>query len=142
ALGIAALCAQIGFSIEVGALIAGMSLAGLPFSLGMATQLRPMRDFFIVIFLINLGYSLAPDQLHGVLPAVVVFSLLVLVVKPIVMIMTLGVQGYTKRASFKAAMAMSQVSEFSLVFVVAAAHHHYVSDSVLAAISLTALVTF
>lgn len=142
ALGIAVLCAQIGFSIEVGALLAGMSLAGLPFSIGMVSQLRPMRDFFVIIFMINLGYSLAPEKVSGILPAVLAFSLLVLIVKPLIILAALGVQGYTKRASFKTAATMSQVSEFSLVFIVAAAHAHYVGSSALAAISLTALATF
>lgn len=141
ALGIAVMCARIGFSIEVGALLAGMSLAGLPFSLGMATQLRPLRDFFIILFMIHLGYSLTTEQTEGVLPAVFVFSLLVLFIKPLVTLAILGAQGYTKRASFKAAVSMSQVSEFSLVFV-AAAHQHYVGNAVLTAISLTALITF
>ena len=50
--------------------------------------------------------------------------------------------GYTKRASFKAAIAMSQISEFSLVFVVAALHGNFVGKPVQAAISLTALITF
>lgn len=142
ALGMAIFCAQIGFSIEVGALLAGMSLAGLPFSMGMATQLRPMRNFFVIIFMISLGYSLAPAQISGLFPAVLVFSFLVLVVKPLIILSTLGAQGYTKRASFKVAAVMSQVSEFSLVFVVAAAHARYVSNSALVAISLTALVAF
>ncbi len=142
ALGVAALFAHIGFSIEVGALLAGMSLASLPFSHEVAARLRPMRDFFIVIFLITLGYSMAPQHLQAVLVPAVLFSILVLIGKPIVILTVLGMQGYTKRASFKAALAMSQISEFSLVFIVAAAQHHYVSETAQAAIGLTALLTF
>lgn len=142
ALGISVLFAKIGFSFEVGALLAGMSMAGLSLSHEVASRLRPMRDFFIVVFLITLGHSLAPTQITEALPAALAFSLLVIMLKPFVILATLGIQGYTKRASFKAAVALGQISEFSLVFVVAAAHHQYVSEQVQAVIGLTALITF
>ncbi len=142
ALGIATLFAKIGFSIEVGALFAGISLAGLPVSHEITTRLKPLRDFFIIIFFITLGHTLAPHQLRGTIVAAVIFSLLVFIVKPLITLITLGILGYTKRASFKAAIAMSQISEFSLVFVVAALHGNFVGKPVQAVISLTALITF
>lgn len=142
ALGISVLFARIGFSFEVGALLAGMSMAGLSFSHEVASRLRPMRDFFIVVFLITLGYSLVASEIRDILPAALAFSALVFIVKPLVVLTVLGLQGYTKRASFKAAVALSQISEFSLVFVVAAAHHNYASQKVQAVIGLTALITF
>ncbi len=142
ALGVSLLFAKIGFSFEVGALLAGMSLAGLSFSHEVASRLRPMRDFFIVVFLITLGHSLAPADIRNTLWAALGFSLLVIILKPLVVLVILGLQGYTKRASFKTAIALSQISEFSLVFVVAAAHHNYVRPHVQAVIGLTALITF
>lgn len=142
ALGIAVLFSRIGFSFEVGALLAGMSMAGLSFSHEVASRLRPMRDFFIIVFLITLGFSLAPEQIRSALPGALIFSTLVFTLKPLIILATLGVQGYTKRASFKAALAMSQISEFSLVFVVAAVHHNYARPEVQAVIGLTALITF
>ena len=142
ALGIATLFARLGFSVEVGALLAGMSLASLPFSHEVASRLRPMRDFFIIVFLITLGHTLVPEHIRSALGPALLFSLLVFILKPLVILATLGMQGYTKRASFKTALAMSQISEFSLVFIVAAAHHQYVSQSAQAALGLTALLTF
>lgn len=142
ALGIATLFAKIGFSLEVGALLAGMSLASLPFSHEVAGRLRPMRDFFIVIFLITLGHTLVPGQMQQAIVPALIFSALVFFLKPLTVLIILGLQGYTKRASFKAAISLSQISEFSLVFIVAAAHHAYVSESAQAAIGLTALITF
>jgi len=142
ALGVATLCAKIGFSIEVGALLAGMSMAGLPVSHEIASRLRPMRDFFIIIFLITIGYTIVPNLVEDVWFAAVLFSLLVFIVKPLVVLISLGAQGYTKRSSFKTAMTMSQISEFSLVFVYAAVQHSYASESVQAVIGITALITF
>lgn len=142
ALGVATLFAYLGFSIEVGALLAGMSLASLPLSHEVAARLRPMRDFFIVVFLITLGLNIMTDQFRSVLVPTLIFTIIVFIIKPLVVLTVLGLQGYTKRASFKAAIAMGQVSEFSLVFIVAATQHMYVSNTAQAAIGFTALVTF
>lgn len=142
ALCVAVLFANIGFSIEVGALFAGISMAGLSMSHEISARLRPLRDFFIIIFLITIGHTLVPNQLKGIVVASIAFSIFVFIIKPLVTLITLGAMGYTKRASFKVAMAMSQISEFSLVFVMAAAAANFASPSVQAVIGLTALITF
>ena len=142
ALGVSAICAKIGFSIEVGALFAGMSMASLPISHEVSSRLRPLRDFFVVIFLITVGHSLALENIRAIWLPAILFSLLVFTVKPLVILVTLGIQGYTKRASFKTAIVMSQISEFSLIFIVAAVQHKVASDSAQAAIGLAALITF
>ncbi|MDB5186161.1 MAG: rane protein of unknown function, partial [Candidatus Saccharibacteria bacterium] len=71
-----------------------------------------------------------------------VFSGIVMLFKPLIVMMSLGLLGYTKRSSFKTAVSLSQVSEFSLVFVVAAVASGRVSEKVQAVISLVALITF
>lgn len=142
ALGIATLFTRIGFSVEVGALFAGVSMAGLPTSHEMSSRLRPLRDFFIIIFLVTLGHTLVPAQLKGLLVPALVFSGIAFLVKPLVVLITLGILGYTKRASFKTAIALGQISEFSLVFVVAAVHGNFARPEVQAVIGLTALITF
>ena len=141
-LGFALLFAKAGYSIEIGSLLAGVSLASLPFSSEMASRLKPLRDFFIVIFFITLGQSIVPGKLGSVIVPAIILSLIVMIVKPLVVMMSLGGLGYTKRASFKSAIAMSQVSEFSLVFAAAAYASHLVSSKVTATLTLTALITF
>lgn len=83
-----------------------------------------------------------PDHIMNALLPAILFSLLVFIFKPLIILAALGIQGYTKRASFKSAIAMSQISEFSLVFIVAATQHQFVSETARAAISITALLTF
>jgi len=119
-LGLAALFESVGFSIEIGALFAGVSLASLPYSSEMASRLKPLRDFFIVIFFITLGQSMTPSLLTGVVTTALILAAIALVFKPIVIMATMGLIGYTKRASFKSAISMSQISEFSLVLMFAA----------------------
>ena len=142
ALGISALSARLGYSMEVGALFAGLSLANVDISHSISTRLRPMRDFFVVVFFIYVGATLTPEAVRDIWPAVIAFLGIVVILKPLTILGLMGLQGYTKRASFKTAMAMSQVSEFSLVFVAAALSHHYIGGAAYAALSLTALLSF
>jgi Kef-type K+ transport system membrane component KefB len=141
-LGLATLFKEIGFSIEIGALFAGVSLATLPYSSEMASRLKPLRDFFLVIFFISLGQSLAPSKLLDVIWNALIFVLIVVIIKPLVVMISMGLLGYTKRTSLKSAISMSQVSEFSLVFLSAALAINAVSERALTSITLTALITF
>ncbi len=142
ALGIAALFESAGFSIEIGALFAGVSLASLPYSSEMASRLKPLRDFFLVIFFITLGQSMVPGQMLGVLDTAIILSLVVLVIKPLIVIISMGLLGYTKRASFKSGIALSQISEFSLVFVAAAVSAKLASPEAATTFTVVALLTF
>lgn len=142
ALGIASLFETVGFSIEIGALFAGISLASLPYSNEMASRLKPLRDFFLVIFFITLGQSMAPGKMMDSLSLALIFSFIVLIIKPLVVMVTMGLLGYTKRASFKTAVSLSQVSEFSLVFVTAAVLTGLVREQAATTITLVALITF
>lgn len=141
-LGFAVLFEKVGFSIETGALFAGVSMAALPFSHEVGARLKPLRDFFIVIFFVSLGHSIVPGQLVGVLGPAIILSLIVLVVKPFVVLASMGAAGYTKRASFKTAAALSQVSEFSLVFLFSAVGYGLASEKAKSTVTLVALITF
>jgi Kef-type K+ transport system membrane component KefB len=141
-LGFALLFTKAGFSLEIGALLAGVSLAGLGYSGEMASRLKPLRDLFLVLFFITLGQNLSPDKLTQVIVPAVLLSLVVIILKPLTVLISLGALGYTKRASFKTAISMSQVSEFSLVFLAAAYTSGLISDKASATLSLTALITF
>lgn len=141
-LGFAALFEHVGFSIEIGALFAGVSLATLPYSSEMASRLKPLRDFFIVIFFITLGQAMTPGKLVDVLPMAVALSAVVILFKPFTVLLSMGSLGYTKRASFKAAVSMSQVSEFSLVFLAAALASGFVTERASTTLTLVALITF
>lgn len=141
-LGFATLFQKVGLSIEIGALFAGVSLASLPYAREMASRLKPLRDFFIVIFFITLGHSLVPNKISSVILPALVFILIVVIMKPLSVLISMGSLGYTKRASFKTAISMSQISEFSLVFMFAANSAGLAGEKARAAITLVALVTF
>lgn len=141
AFGVASLFYWSGFSIEVGALFAGVALAHLPYVQAISSKLKPLRDFFIVLFFISIGEKLGLDNLsHAIVPALV-FSAIILITKPLLTLSSLGVLGYTKQTSFKAAVHLSQISEFSIVLVVLAVNNGVASHDLIAITTLTALIT-
>lgn len=139
--GIASLFQFVGFSIEVGALFAGVSLAALPYSQEMASRLKPLRDFFIVLFFISLGAELNIENLTSGLILAIVLSVVVMVLKPLVVMMSLNAFGYTKRTSFKSAINLSQISEFSIILIALARENGMVSNDLTAVVTIVAITT-
>lgn len=131
----------VGFSYEVGALFAGVSLAGLPYATEMASKLKPLRDFFIVIFFVTLGEAFTFDTIAQSLFPAIILSLVVMIGKPFVLLAALGLQRYTKLTSFKAAIHLSQISEFSIILVMFAATSGLIQQESVAIITLVALIT-
>ncbi|HSW65780.1 MAG TPA: cation:proton antiporter [Bacillota bacterium] len=139
--GIAVLVHKVGFSIEIGALAAGVMLAPLPYCAEIASRLRPLRDFFIVLFFVVLGEGLTLGGVGSALWPAIALSLIVILIKPIVAMSALGLLGYTKRTSFKSAVNLSQISEFSIILTVLAFGAGIVSERVSTIITLVALFT-
>lgn len=139
--GVATLADLAGFSHEVGALFAGVSLASLPYATEMAARLKPLRDFFIVLFFVVLGETLGFEALNQSLVPAMILSLIVIIGKPLVVMTSLGLLNYTKLTSFKAAINLSQISEFSIILVVYAASVGLVNEQLIAIITLVALIT-
>lgn len=139
--GVATLISLVGFSIEIGALFAGVALAQLPYAGQIGARLKPLRDFFVILFFISLGEHL---QLHNLMAAALpaaILSVLVLILKPLVVMISLGLLGYTRRTSFKTGINLSQISEFSIILIVLAASTGMVGETVAAIITLVALLT-
>lgn len=139
--GVASIVNLIGFSIEVGALFAGVALAQLPYVHEIGARLKPLRDFFVILFFISLGEHLQLTSLGSVIAPAIVLSLVVMLLKPIVVMLTLGLFGYTRRTSFKTGINLSQVSEFSIILIVLASSSGLISEKIVAIITLVALIT-
>jgi Kef-type K+ transport system membrane component KefB len=139
--GVASLFALIGFSMEVGALFAGVSMASLPYATEMSSRLKPLRDFFVILFFITLGSTFSfGGILENLLPALVLSAIVVLG-KPLFVMAALGFLGYTKLTSFKAGIHLSQISEFSIILVVFATSIGLVNPHASTLITLVALIT-
>lgn len=140
-LGIATLFYETGFSLEVGALIAGVSLASLPYAQEIGSRLRPLRDFFIVVFFISLGSRLNIGDVADVWGYALGLSAFVLVGNPIIVMIIMGLMGYTKKNSFKAGLTVAQISEFSLIFVLLGFRNGQVEERVVSLVTVVGLIT-
>jgi len=139
--GIATLFEHFGFSIEVGALFAGVALASLPYAQEISSRLRPLRDFFVVVFFITLGTQLKFGHIGSVWPVILVFCLIVIIAKPLITMLMMGLLSYTKNTSFKASSALAQISEFSLVLVIMARQQGLIREDLVNIITIVALIS-
>ncbi len=140
-LGSAALFAKIGLSMEVGALAAGVLLATRPYAQEVAARLRPLRDFFVIVFFIALGTELTITNFGHLLWPLIAGVVLVVAIKPFIIMVCLGFLGYTKRTSFKTSLALSQVSEFSIIFLILANQKGLIGHEIVVLLTFIALIS-
>ncbi|MFH1193299.1 MAG: cation:proton antiporter [Candidatus Jorgensenbacteria bacterium] len=114
---VAAVVAKLGFSIEIAGLLAGLALANSAERLQIANRVRALRDFFLIMFFVLLGASVALSDFSGMAVSILPLSLLVLIGNPLVVLVIMGVMGYRRRTSFLTGVAIAQVSEFSFVLM-------------------------
>lgn len=140
-IGIAALFAAIGFSLEGGALIAGVALSTIPSRHEMSARLAPLRDFFIVAFFILLGARMVVSDFSQIIGPAIILSLFVLIGNPLLQLIIMGYMGYRRKTSFQTGMMAAQISEFSLILVALGVSIGQVAPHVLSMITLVGLVT-
>lgn len=139
--GVATLFYEFGFSLEVGALLAGIALANFAYAQEVASRLKPLRDFFLIVFFIALGSRLNLGNFSEYIVPALSFSALVLVGNPIIVMSIMGLLGYTRKTSFKAGLAVAQISEFSLIFLLLGQKGGRIDDSIVAVVTLVAIIT-
>lgn len=125
----------IGFPIEVGGLLAGISLASSSHQFQIVSKIKYLRDFFILIFFVILGSSLVFSSYANILLPLLAVTAFVLIVKPLVVIAIMGMMGYRKKTSFFAGITIAQVSEFSLVLASIGMKVGHLSNEVVAIIT-------
>ncbi len=115
--GFSILFHYIGFSIAIGAFVAGVTLANLQYNIGIIGKVKSLRDFFAVIFFVSLGMGLLLDSFMALLKPLLIFIILVIFLKPLVTMFLCSFFGYKKRTAFLTSISLAQVSEFSLIIV-------------------------
>ncbi|MDX5346093.1 MAG: cation:proton antiporter, partial [Hymenobacteraceae bacterium] len=130
-----------GFSKEVGAFMAGVSLASTSFREIISGRLVSLRDFLLFFFFIHLGSELELSLLGEQLKEAVIFSLFVLIGNPIIVMIIMGVMGYRSRTGFLAGLTVAQISEFSLIFAALGVSLGHLSEIDMGLITLVGLIT-
>ncbi len=131
----------LGFSKEIGAFLAGVSIASLPYTYEVLGKLKYLRDFFIVLFFVVLGSNLVFAASDIIFAPAIILSLFVLVGNPIIVFILMAKLGYKGRTSFLSSLTVAQISEFSLILIFLGAKVGHVSSEVVSIITLVAVTT-
>lgn len=141
-LGIAELGYALGFSHETGAFIAGITVATSPIALFIAESLKPLRDFFLVLFFFALGAGLNITELDNIwLPAILLGGIM-LVLKPVVFRFALRKVSETNKLGWETGFRLGQMSEFSLLIVFVALQSALIDSATVYFVQLATVVTF
>jgi len=141
AVTLSAIAHHLGFSREVGAFLAGVSIASTPYREVIGSRLVSLRDFLLLFFFIELGSHLDLGSMSGqVLPSLVL-SVFVLVGNPLIVMIIMGSMGYRKRTGFLAGLTVAQISEFSLILGALGVSLGHLDASVMGVITLVGLTT-
>lgn len=141
-LGLSVLAEQIGLSEDVGAFIAGVVLAASPISLFIAESLKPLRDFFLVMFFFSVGASFNFGYLHQVMWPALILAVLLLVLKPLVFRILLKRTGEKTKVASEVGVRLGQASEFSLLVASLAIGAKVIGDLAFNLIQATTILTF
>ncbi|MDE0365911.1 MAG: cation:proton antiporter [Gammaproteobacteria bacterium] len=114
-LGFASLAEAAGLSLAIGAFIAGVALATSPIALYIAESLRPLRDFFLVLFFFTVGAALDVRLLIEVALPTGLLAALLMLIKPGVFSALLRWQGESPATGWEVGYRLGQASEFSLL---------------------------
>ena len=141
ALSLATLFDALGFSLEIGALIAGMSLASSKYTFELGGKIKPLRDFFVVLFFVFFGSQLTGPLSAELLRNAALFSVFIVLGKPLIVMSILRFFGYRKRTNFLAGSSLAQISEFSLVLVLLGFTLGHVSQDIMNLVIVIAVMT-
>ncbi|MBI5880842.1 cation:proton antiporter, partial [archaeon] len=131
----------IGLSITIGAFVAGVLLANLPYNIEIVGRMRSLRDFFSILFFTSLGLQLVFTGISALLIPLLVLLLLTLLFKPLIIHFILCLLGQHTRTSFLSASSLGQISEFSLILVMQGMAYGVVQQNMLTMTVMLALIT-
>jgi Kef-type K+ transport system membrane component KefB len=140
-LALASLFNYLRFSIEIGALLAGVTLSMSPYRHEIILKMRPLRDFFIILFFIFLGLQIIPTHIWQYSLPILVFSAFILIGNPLIVMILMGMLGFTKRNSFLTGTNIAQISEFSFILIALGVAVGHLPVEILSFITVVGLVT-
>jgi len=130
-----------GLSVEIGALLAGFVLSLSPYKFELESKMRPLRDFFIVLFFIILGSQMIFLTVFENIWVIIIFSLFILIGNPLIVMVLMGILGYSKKNSFRAGLTVAQISEFSLILIALGIKVGHLGDDILSIVTAVGLIT-
>jgi len=131
-----------GLPDEIGAFVAGVALATNPISLYIAENLKPLRDFFLVIFFFTVGAGFDFTYLHTVIVPASLLAGAMLLCKPLIFSRLLRHSGESKKESWEIGVRLGQTSEFSLLIISLASAESLVQPTTTYIVEAATILTF
>ncbi len=141
-LGLAELAELLNLSAEIGAFIAGITIATSPIAQYIALSLKPLRDFFLVLFFFSLGAQLNIELLPSIIIGAAVYAVVMLGVKPVTFYFLLRQQSEKKHLAWDLGFRLGQISEFSLLIAFVASTNGLIGQAASVFIQSAAIITF
>jgi len=139
---LATLFEYLNFSLEIGALLAGITLAASPYRYEISSKLKPLRDFFVIMFFILLGSQITFSNFSQYVTPIILMSVFILIGNPLIVIILMNILGYTMRTSFFAGLTVAQISEISLILIALGVKVGHLTPDVLSFVTIIGIITF
>ena len=137
----AGLAYYLGFSIAIGAFLAGVSLASFPYNIEIVGRIKSLKDFFSVLFFASLGVQLVFTGISSKIPFIIGLILITLILKPTIVFIILKIFGHQNRTAFLSGLSLAQISEFSLVIAALGITFGAISTSTFSITIIVAIIT-
>ncbi len=141
-LGVAEAAEWLGLSYEIGAFIAGVTIATSPIALFIVNSLKPLRDFFLIIFFVALGANFDLSILHQIWLPALGLALIAVLIKPLLYRGMLLFSKESSGRSTEVAIRLGQMSEFSLLLAVLAMEMKLIQQQVGFLVQFATLISF
>ena len=132
---------SIGLSVTIGAFFAGVLLANLPYNIEIVGKIRPLRDFFSIMFFTSLGLQFTFVNFFPFALPLFVLLICAVVVKMLIIFFTLVGMKHQPRTAFITAASLAQISEFSLIIVMHGVNAGAIPQGILTMTIMLAVIT-
>jgi len=130
-----------GFSVAIGAFIAGIGVATFPYNIEIVSRVRSLRDFFATIFFASLGLELWVSEVSSLTHALFFFLPLIIIIKPFLVMVLTSIQGYGRRTSFLTSISLIQISEFGLIIALTGLNLGHISQELFSIMVVVAVAS-
>ncbi len=138
---VVALADWFALSLEIGAFLAGLALAQLPYNDDLGRRLKPLMNFFVAVFFVTLGARMDLGAAVGMGWTALVLSLFVIIGNPFIFFLIISRMGYGERTSFRTSVTVAQISEFSFIFAAVGVTSGLIGEGILSVVAVVGVVT-
>ena len=138
---LASMFSLFGFSLEMGAIFAGIALSSSPYQIEIGSRIRPLRDFFLILFFIVLGSEMGIGSFGKIWFPALILSIFILVGNSVILYFIFRFFKFTRKNSFLAGITAAQVSEFGFVILFTGKQAGYFENELVQIFTLVAITT-